>query len=38
MQRQKEEYLKEEQEEEYKMKLNEEHWYIDNPQLEDEIR
>lgn len=38
MQRQKEEYLKEEEEEEYKIKLSEEHWYIENPALEDQIK
>jgi len=38
MQRKQEEYLKQEQEKEYKIKLNEEHWYIDNPELEEEIR
>lgn len=38
MQRKKEEYLKEEQEKEYKIKLSEEHWYLDDPALHEEIR
>ena len=38
MQRQKEEYNKEEEEKQYKIKLTEEHWYIDNPGLDDQIR